>query len=277
MKLAWSDSDSGVDGVIGVLQNLGASTFLALLERSHLMSTLAGQGQCQPKHFKRTGNDYFVKKTIQIGPWTVFAPDNDAWQFLPKETFDFIMKDRVLLTEILSYHIVPMDMTRRQFVNDMMLPSLHANLPVHINLYTDGLASVSIRFFRLLANWLFHFYTKQWYTASGSQILNLDETASNGVVHVVRSVLFPPHGDLNATVHSTPALRAATSLLQIAENSELFDGNLFANISFVNARLTFVSWSTGSTSLTAFLPMDSPLLNYTLSSLDTSTLQGKRK
>ena len=152
MKLAWSESDSGVDGVIGVLQNLGASTFLALLERSHLMSTLAGQGQCQPKHFKRTGNDYFVKKTIQIGPWTVFAPDNDAWQFLPKETFDFIMKDRVLLTEILSYHIVPMDMTRRQFVNDMMLPSLHANLPVHINLYTDGLASVSIRFFRLLAN-----------------------------------------------------------------------------------------------------------------------------
>ena len=62
MKLAWSESDSGVDGVIGVLQNLGASTFLALLERSHLMSTLAGQGQCQPKHFKRTGNDYLKKK-----------------------------------------------------------------------------------------------------------------------------------------------------------------------------------------------------------------------
>jgi hypothetical protein len=43
---------------------------------------------------------------------------------------------------------------------------------------------------------------------------------------------------LNATVHSTPALRAATALLEIANNSELFDGNLFANISFVNARLT---------------------------------------
>lgn len=205
MKLTWQ---AGEDNIIGVLQNLGASTFLALLERSHLMTTLASRG-----------------------PWTVFAPDNKAWQSLPKDTFDYIMKDPVLLEEILSYHVVPTSLTSGQFNNNARLRSLHRDLPVFINFYTDGWAS--------------------WYAASGSTIIDLDETASNGVVHVIHSVLFPPIGDLNVTVQSTPALRASSVLLESSTNADL-NGE--------------------SVSLTAFLPMDSPLLNETLSSLDTSML-----
>lgn len=40
VKLTWQTEDN----VIAVLQSLGASTFLALLERSHLMDTLTRQG-----------------------------------------------------------------------------------------------------------------------------------------------------------------------------------------------------------------------------------------
>lgn len=40
MKLAWQTEDN----VIAVLQNLGTSTLLALLERTPLMSTLATKG-----------------------------------------------------------------------------------------------------------------------------------------------------------------------------------------------------------------------------------------
>ena len=77
------------------------------------------------------------------GPWTIFAPDNQAWQSLPKDAFDHIMHDSVLLDQILSYHIVPGNVTRRDMINDMKLASIHENNPVHINFYSDGWASVS--------------------------------------------------------------------------------------------------------------------------------------
>lgn len=41
VKLTWETDDN----VIAVLQGLGASTFLALLERSHLMDTINAQGK----------------------------------------------------------------------------------------------------------------------------------------------------------------------------------------------------------------------------------------
>ncbi|XP_032779429.1 transforming growth factor-beta-induced protein ig-h3 [Daphnia magna] len=193
VKLTWQTEDN----VMAILQSLGASTFLALLERSDLMDTLTRQG-----------------------PWTVFAPDNEAWQALPKEIFDHIIDDPVLLRQILSYHIVQANATRRHLINDEKLPSLYENRPIHINFYTDGWAS--------------------WYTASGSQISNLDELASNGVVHVVRSVLLPPLGDFYSVVKWTPALQTTFSMLQSV-----------ADPAFTNK----------SVSLTAFLPADGPVLD----------------
>ncbi len=76
------------------------------------------------------------------GPWTVFAPDNEAWQALPKEIFDHIVSDPVLLKQILSYHVVQANATRPHLSNDLKLPSLYENRPIHINFYTDGWASV---------------------------------------------------------------------------------------------------------------------------------------
>lgn len=87
----------------------------------------------------RVHNDHIFVQ----GPWTVFAPDNEAWQALPKEIFDHIIDDPVLLRQILSYHIVQANATRRHLINDEKLPSLYENRPIHINFYTDGWASVS--------------------------------------------------------------------------------------------------------------------------------------
>ena len=113
----------------------------------------------------------------------------------------------------------------------------------------------------------------QWYTASGNQMLNVDELASNGAVHVVRSVLFPPFADLNATVHATPALRAATSLMDASNISFLFDGNigLFFLSYTADESIEMFQYSEAET-LTAFLPMDSPLLNGSLATMDWTTL-----
>lgn len=74
----------------------------------------------------------------------MFAPDNEAWQALPKEIFDHIVSDAVLLRQILNYHVVQANVTRVHLINDEKLSSLYESRPIHINFYTDGWASVSI-------------------------------------------------------------------------------------------------------------------------------------
>ncbi len=41
------------------------------------------------------------------GPFTVFAPVNDAFAALPAADLDMVMQDQDLLTNILTYHVVP--------------------------------------------------------------------------------------------------------------------------------------------------------------------------
>ncbi|MBJ7353238.1 MAG: fasciclin domain-containing protein [Thermoleophilaceae bacterium] len=62
------------------------TTLVALVTQADLVETLQGKG-----------------------PFTVFAPDNDAFAALPKETTDSLMKDenKKQLATILTYHVVP--------------------------------------------------------------------------------------------------------------------------------------------------------------------------
>lgn len=41
------------------------------------------------------------------GPFTLFAPDDDAWAKLPKETVDKIMNDPAIVRNVVYYHITP--------------------------------------------------------------------------------------------------------------------------------------------------------------------------
>lgn len=54
---------------------------------------------------------------------------------------------------------------------------------------------------------------QQRWVAGGSVATNLDEVASNGVVHVIDRVLYAPYGDLTSTLALSPLLTNITSLL----------------------------------------------------------------
>ena len=41
------------------------------------------------------------------GPYTVFAPTDEAFAKLPADTLDALMKDKVKLAQVLSHHIIP--------------------------------------------------------------------------------------------------------------------------------------------------------------------------
>src|SRR3954449_6811054 len=41
------------------------------------------------------------------GPFTVFAPTDEAFAKVPKEKLDALLKDKNALTAVLTYHVVP--------------------------------------------------------------------------------------------------------------------------------------------------------------------------
>ena len=48
------------------------------------------------------------------GPFTVFAPTDEAFAKLPEGTLDALLKDKEKLTAILTYHVVPGKVTAEQ-------------------------------------------------------------------------------------------------------------------------------------------------------------------
>ena len=50
------------------------------------------------------------------GPFTVFAPTDEAFAKVPKEKLEALLKDRKALTAVLTYHVVPAKVTAADVV-----------------------------------------------------------------------------------------------------------------------------------------------------------------
>ncbi|MDF1662599.1 MAG: fasciclin domain-containing protein, partial [Planctomycetota bacterium] len=101
-------------------------------------------------------------------PLTVFAPTDDAFAKLPKETLDFLLtaEGEATLIKIVKNHVV---------VGRLSAADLIAKTKV------KTLAGTTIRLRSSQAG----------YTISGSRILKTDLHASNGIVHVIGEVMVP--------------------------------------------------------------------------------------
>jgi uncharacterized surface protein with fasciclin (FAS1) repeats len=99
------------------------------------------------------------------GPFTVFAPTDAAFAKLPAGTVDALLKDKAKLTQILTYHVVP----GRVMASDV------AKLT---SAKTVQGGSVGIR-------------TDKGVMIDGATVVKADVAASNGVIHVIDTVLMP--------------------------------------------------------------------------------------
>ena len=100
------------------------------------------------------------------GPYTVFAPTNDAFKAVPAKTLDELGKDPARLKEVLSYHVLPAKMTSAEVKNGNAKTAQGANL---------ALAKAGT-----------------FVTVEEAMVQTPDITATNGVVHTVDRVLMPP-------------------------------------------------------------------------------------
>ncbi len=104
------------------------------------------------------------------GPFTVFAPTDEAFAKLPKGTLDGLLQDPTKLRNILLYHVVPGKAMAAEVVKLKMVKTVQGQ-----ELKIDA------------ARWHLHRHIK----VNHADIMQQDIVASNGVCHAIDEVLIP--------------------------------------------------------------------------------------
>jgi uncharacterized surface protein with fasciclin (FAS1) repeats len=98
------------------------------------------------------------------GPFTVFAPSDEAFAKIPKATLDGLLKDKAALTKVLTYHVV----SGKVMAADVKAGKVKTVQGQEITVKTEGGVMVD-----------------------GSKVVATDVAASNGVIHVIDTVMMP--------------------------------------------------------------------------------------
>ena len=101
------------------------------------------------------------------GPYTVFAPNDAAFAKLPPGTLDSLLKNKTKLATILKYHVVAGRVKAADVAGKVLKVPTAAGMPVNV----DGSLGVRV---------------------NDAQVIQPDIEASNGVIHVIDTVLIPP-------------------------------------------------------------------------------------
>ncbi|MBD2503243.1 fasciclin domain-containing protein [Anabaena azotica] len=107
----------------------------------------------------------------QPGPYTVFAPTNEAFAALPAGTLEQLQQpqNRELLRRILQYHVVPGQLTSSQLTSGQLTTA--DNVPLNVKVDTAN-NQISI---------------------NEARVVQPNIQASNGVIHAINEVLIPPN------------------------------------------------------------------------------------
>lgn len=101
------------------------------------------------------------------GPFTVFAPTDEAFAKVPKEKLNALLKDKKALTAVLTYHVVPGKVMAADVVK---LDSAKTVQGKSVMIVTkDGKVTIN-----------------------GANVIKTDIIGTNGVIHVIDAVLLPP-------------------------------------------------------------------------------------
>jgi uncharacterized surface protein with fasciclin (FAS1) repeats len=120
----------------------GFNTLAAALEAAGLVDTLKGPG-----------------------PFTVFAPTDEAFAKIPEADLAALLKDEAKLAKVLTYHVVPGKIMAADVVKLKEAQTVEGRM-VRI----DAASGVKV---------------------NGAHVVKADVVASNGVIHAIDSVILP--------------------------------------------------------------------------------------
>ncbi len=99
------------------------------------------------------------------GPFTVFAPTDEAFSKLPAGTLDALLKDKAKLASILTYHVVSGKVMAADVVKLKTAKTVQGS-----NVTIDTAKGVKV---------------------DGANVVKTDIACSNGVIHVIDAVILP--------------------------------------------------------------------------------------
>lgn len=139
-------ADSHMKDIVDTAVGAGSfTTLVAAVEAAGLVDTLKGEG-----------------------PFTVFAPTDDAFAALPAGTVEDLLKpeNKDKLVAVLTYHVVPGKVMSGDLTNGMMAATVGG---AEVTIMTEGGVKVN-----------------------DANVVTADIEASNGVIHVIDKVILPP-------------------------------------------------------------------------------------
>jgi uncharacterized surface protein with fasciclin (FAS1) repeats len=142
-----SDSDDTVEmNLVEVAADAGFDTLVAAVEAADLEATLQGPG-----------------------PFTVFAPTDEAFAGLPEGTLESLLlpENKALLTSVLTYHVVAGEVTAEDVVGLTSATTVQGEA---LTITVEG----GVVFI------------------NGVEVTQTDIEASNGIIHIIGGVLLPP-------------------------------------------------------------------------------------
>jgi len=107
-----------------------------------------------------------VAQLKSAGPFTVFAPNDEAFARIPKADLDALLKDKARLTKVLTHHVFAGNANAEDL---KMLKDLSVVDGGRLSILVD---QGSLR-------------------VGGARVIAADIVASNGLIHVVDTVLMP--------------------------------------------------------------------------------------
>ncbi len=141
--LATASYAETMDIVDTAVANGSFTTLVAAVEAAGLVETLKGEG-----------------------PFTVFAPTDEAFAALPEGTVEALLADPEALAGILTYHVV---------AGKVMSGDL-----------SDGMTAATVNGADITIG------TEGGVTVNEANVVAADIEASNGVIHVLDAVILPP-------------------------------------------------------------------------------------
>jgi uncharacterized surface protein with fasciclin (FAS1) repeats len=149
------------------------STLVTAVQAAGLVSTLEGKG-----------------------PFTVFAPTNEAFAALPKSVLAYLLKpeNKAKLVKVLTYHVVAAKVESKDIKDGEVVKTVEGSaVTAHLK---DGKVAIEGGFAKNIAN-----------------VVQADVEASNGVVHIIDQVLLP-----KMSIDTSALLAAPKNIVELAES-----------------------------------------------------------